>query len=245
MKAENFLVHSGAVRVTPPLHYIDKLALDSSHQDKMSAMFGAFCSGRTIELARQVEPTKWVFSIHNASNVNHLAVFLLPQTEFTDINYTALVYFQLPNSSEFKLLGGLNPAKPSAIFRLNNSAMKSTNHSYLADDEDAMNDDTTGPAADYVLNIGISIEPTPQAEALIAQERTKQKTILPPSKAPAAPQQPLEIAGLANKIVKHAYNYLGSFIDGSGKVPMKVFDTWWDKFKMKLANNPNFLNELD
>lgn len=208
------------------------------------SMFGAVCSGRPMELARQVEPTKWVFSIENASNVNHIAVFILPQTQFTDVNYTALVYFQLPNSAEFKLLGGLNPARPLAIFRLNNTTVKST-ESHFADDDDAMNDDS-GPPADYVLNIGIAIEPTPQAEALIAQEKSKQKTILPvPPSAQPAPQQPLEIAGLANKIVKHAYNYLGSFIDASGKVPMKAFDNWWDKFRTKLANNPNFLNELD
>lgn len=196
-----------------------------------------------MELARQVEPTKWVFSIDNASNVNHIAVFILPQTQFTDVNYTALVYFQLPNSTEFKLLGGLNPARPLAIFRLNNTSSKTT-QSHLADDDDAMNDDS-GPPVDYVLNIGIAIEPTLLAEALIAQEKSKQKTILPPVAAPPAPLQPLEIAELANKIVKHAYNYLGSFIDGSGKVPMKAFDNWWDKFRTKLANNPNFLNELD
>lgn len=199
-----------------------------------------------MELATQVEPTKWVFSIANAANVNHIAVFLLPQTDFTDVNYTALVYFQMPNSAEFKLLGGLNPAKPSAIFRLHNLAKLST-QSHLADD-DAMNDDSAAPPADYVLNIGISIELTPQAEVLMAQEKSKQKAILPAATshpAQPAPLQPLEIASLANKIVKHAYNYLGSFIDGSGKVPMKAFDNWWDKFKIKLANNPNFLNELD
>lgn len=207
-------------------------------------MFGAVCSGRPIQLAQQVEPMKWVFTMNNASNINHIAIFLLPQSEFTDPNYTALVYFQLPNSTEFKLLGGLNPNKPSAIFKLNNTATKAS-QSYFADD-DAMNDDLGASVDNVVLNIGIAIEPTPQAEVLLLQEKQKaSKSILPAVQPPPAPQAPLDIASLANKIVKHAYNFLGSFVDGTGKVPMKAFDNWWDKFKMKLANNPNFLNELD
>ncbi|EEQ36944.1 hypothetical protein EJF18_11095 [Clavispora lusitaniae] len=207
-------------------------------------MFGAVCSGRPIQLAQQVEPMKWVFTMNNASNINHIAIFLLPQSEFTDPNYTALVYFQLPNSTEFKLLGGLNPNKPSAIFKLNNTATKAS-QSYFADD-DAMNDDLGASVDNVVLNIGIAIEPTPQAEVLLLQEKQKaSKSILPAVQPPPAPQAPSDIASLANKIVKHAYNFLGSFVDGTGKVPMKAFDNWWDKFKVKLANNPNFLNELD
>lgn len=203
-------------------------------------MFGAVCSGRPIQLAQQVEPTKFVIAIPNASKVNHMAIFLLPQTEFTDPNFTALVYFQLPNLNEFKLLGGLNPIKPSAIFKLNTAGPSLSAMDY----DDVMND---GDSADHeVLNVGISIEPTPQAEALLAQEKTKQKAIMPPA-APSAPA-PLsaqDIASLANKIVAHAYNYLGGFVDSAGKVPMKQFDNWWLKFKTKLSNNPNFLNELD
>lgn len=205
-------------------------------------MFGAVCSGRPIQLAQQVEPTKFVIAIPNASKVNHLAIFLLPQTEFTDVNFTALVYFQLPNLNEFKLLGGLNPIKPSAIFKLNNNASPISNS---MDEDDAMNDGETGSE---ILNIGISIEPTQQAQVLLEQEKVKQKTIMPAALAVPlvpAPQAPLDIASLANKIVAHAYNYLSGFIDGQGMVPMKQFDSWWLKFKTKLANNPNFLNELD
>lgn len=193
-----------------------------------------------MEVAQQMEPTKYVFTVQNASNINHIAIFLLPQTEFTDPNYTALVYFQLPSQPDFKLLGGLNPLKPLAIFRLN-TGTKTLELQSLVDD-DAMND-APGVTGNVTLNIGISIEPTAQAELLLQAEKQNQKAIAP--SAQAAPKAPLEIADLANKIVKHAYNYLGGFIDQSGKVPMKVFDTWWDKFKMKVANNPNFLNDLD
>lgn len=206
-------------------------------------MFGAVCSGRPIQLAQQVEPTKYVLTIDNAASINHVAVFLLPQTDFTDPNFTALVYFQLLNSAEFRLLGGLNPVKPSAIFKLNNTSGLLT--SYLADD-DAMNDDATA-SANATINIGISIEPTPQAEQLLLAEKQKNSSaVVPRNNVPkTAPKAPLDIANLANRIVKHAYNYLSGFVDPAGKVPMKAFDTWWEKFRTKLQTNPNFLEELD
>lgn len=207
-------------------------------------MFGAVCSGRPIQLAEQVEPNKFVFAIPDAANINYVAIFLLPQSNFTDVNYTALVYFQLPNATEFKLLGGLNPAKPSAIFRLNTKTQTAGSHS--VEDDDAMNDADAVPASGTsILNVGISIEPTPQAELLLQQEKLKQRAIMPLPAPQPAPQSTLDIASLANKIVRHAYNYLSGFIDALGKVPMKAFDTWWEKFRMKLANNPNFLNEID
>lgn len=49
---------------------------------------------------------------------------------------------------------------------------------------------------------------------------------------------------LAGKIVQHAYNYLSGFLDGDGNVSIKRFDTWWDKFKKRLANDATFLDEV-
>lgn len=210
-------------------------------------MFGAVCSGRPIQLANQVETTKYVITIPNASNISYVAIFLLPQTEFVDPNFTALVYFQLPNSNDFKLLGGLNPLKPSAIYRLK-TGTNHPPHTTQLDDMD-MNDGTP-LSDDETINIGISIEPTPHAEALLQEETQRQQAnanSLVPSTSKLSlptPKNPQDIAALANKVVTHAYNYLGSFIDNSGKVPMKAFDTWWEKFKSKLSNNPDFLNEL-
>lgn len=189
------------------------------HPTPKCSMFAAVCSGRPMQLAQQLEPTKWGISIPNASNINYITVFMLPNSEFTDPNYTALVYFQIKNQ-EFKLLGGLNPNKPLAIYRLNTA---------LVVDDDMMGDE---------VNIGISIEPTPQAEQ---QLMLLTKAPAAPA-APAAPKNVDEVATLANKIVGHAYTYLGSFIDNQGKVPMKAFDSWWDKFKQKLQNNPRFLD---
>ncbi|CUM66472.1 uncharacterized protein PRCAT00004136001 [Priceomyces carsonii] len=212
-------------------------------------MFGAVCSGRPMQIAEQVDTTKYVISIPNAGNISHIAIFLLPNSGFVDPNYTALVFFQLPSSQEFKLLGGLNPLKPSAIFKLKNNAT-STMHLGQVDDIDMNVDEGSGGAvgADVTINIGISIETTVVAEQQLAEEKQKKGgqslALVPGMKPSVQPKAPNDIAALANKIVGHAYNYLGSFIDASGKVPMKAFDNWWEKFKAKLANNPNFLDEL-
>lgn len=212
-------------------------------------MFGAVCSGRPIQLASQVAENKYVISVPNASNVSHIAIFLLPQTEFNDPGYTALVFFQLPNSQEFKLLGGLNPVKPSGIFKLNN--LKPQTNSTTpnnGNDGDMMDEGFIDSNDNFTINIGLSIEPTAEAEIQLNQEKLKSQgnsTALVSTPKPYLSNNPNTLANMANKIVSHAYNYLSSFVDDQGKVPIKAFDNWWDKFKSKLSNNPNFLSELD
>ncbi|CAK9437465.1 uncharacterized protein LODBEIA_P18430 [Lodderomyces beijingensis] len=236
-------------------------------------VFGAICSGRPIILAQQVDTTKYMISIPNASKVHYVTIFLLPNSPFVDPNLTALVYFQTPSSPaqlqqqqpqqssspEFRLLGALNPEKPSAIYKLNNlaagsgasqAANRSSNSNGGMDldmgDGDAAANAKIDPNDPFTINIGISIEPTAQAEQTIAQARADHTGLVLARNTPAsvAAKDPNSTAVLANKIVGHAYNYLASFIDASGKVPIKAFDNWWEKFKTKLQNNPNFLNEI-
>ncbi|KAF7999282.1 hypothetical protein HF325_005958 [Metschnikowia pulcherrima] len=142
-------------------------------------MFGAVCSGRPMQLAQQVEPTKFVFSIENATNLSHVAA------EIVDANFMALVYFQLPGLPEFKLLGGLNVNKPSSIFKLHNPAGVQSSTSHALDDDDIMNDVEIPAGEEAILNIGISIEPLQQAEVLLLQEKSKQKTITLPQQQAA------------------------------------------------------------
>ncbi|KAJ9109389.1 hypothetical protein QFC19_002140 [Naganishia cerealis] len=211
-------------------------------------MFGSVCTGRPVQFATQVEANKWVIAIESAQNVSHVAIFFVPHATF-DPNCTALVYFQTPGSTEFKLLGGLNTAKPSAIYKLNNS----TSATYQVDDS-AMMDDTPEADPAAIINVGISIEPTPVAEQQLQMARksgppgvnsgltsttSSALVVLTPAGIPTP-----SIAEMAKKIVGNAYNYLGSFVDASGNVPMKAFDTWWTKFQGKLERNPSFLNEL-
>lgn len=113
-----------------------------------------------------------------------------------------------------------------------------------------MQDDAgAGPTDSFDINVGISIEPAAVVEQnLLEQRRQSISTpLLPPPIVPpsAAPTNAADIAVLANKIVQHAYNFLGSFVTPQGMVPMKAFDEWWAKFKTKLQTNPRFLDNLD
>ena len=265
-------------------------------------MFGAICLGRPMVLAQQVDTTKYVISVPNASKINYITIFILPNSPFVDNNLTALVYFQLPTPQqqqrqqqqqqhqqqqqqpEFKLLGGINPAKPSAIYRLSNFSSgagngngsgtgfggSSTGDSTIENDQGMEVDNTfngqgsgiggasgTDANDQVTINIGISIEPTVQAEQILQQSKADNSGGLVHTRASTtttttarangeipAIKDPQSTATLANKIVGHAYNYLASFIDPQGKVPIKAFDNWWEKFKTKLQTNPNFLNEL-
>lgn len=183
-------------------------------------MFAAVCLGRPMQMAEQIEQAKWGITVPNASNVRYVTVFMLPNTEFTDPGYTALIYFQVQNG-DYTLLGGINPDKPSGVYRINSQS--------LIDDE-FMGDD---------INIGILIEPTN-----LARDQLDAAKFQKPAQALTKPKSANEITQLAKKIVGQAYNYLGSFVDNQGNVPMKAFDAWWSKFQAKLAANPHFLDNV-
>lgn len=138
--------------------------------------------------------------------------------------------------------------KPSTIFKINSSTQKPAAPAYF--DLDAMVDDDSmvdsGPT-DFTINVGISIEPLSVVENLLEQQRVEHEQTKRISDTPAAGSAPKDadsIGVLANKIVQHAYNFLSSFTDNSGKVPMRAFDDWWAKFKSRLASDPKFLDSL-
>lgn len=173
-----------------------------------------------------METTKYTLTIPATSS--HVALFLLPDTAF-DVNYKALVYFQL--DGEFKLFGSIDSSKPSTIFKLKNTAANAVDlDDSMVDDGDIV--DTEG------IVVGISIETAADADVLlqsIQRSLPKQQLTL------TLPATASDTQDLANRIVKNAYNYLASFIDAQGNVNIKYFDRWWDKFKMKLNNDPKFL----
>ncbi|CCD23001.1 Opi10p NDAI_0A08480 [Naumovozyma dairenensis CBS 421] len=117
------------------------------------------------------------------------------------------------------------------------------------------------------LIIGISIEPRMEGMAKLEAWKhemamgSTQIPQMPPTSSSSSlalmkPTRNITTAGqlarlypaltqeLAGKIVQHAYNYLSGFLDSMGNVSIKRFDTWWDKFKKRLANDGTFLDEV-
>lgn len=119
----------------------------------------------------------------------------------------------------------------------------------MVDDANMDDDDVTSSSAEYTINVGISLEPLASVEGQLDQSKALMRmsgsggSNSSTSKA-KAPEDPESIAVLANKIVQHAYNFLSSFTDAQGKVPMRAFDDWWAKFKSRLASDPKFLDAL-
>lgn len=167
---------------------------------------------------------------------------MLTRLDELNPNAAASVYFQLPGA-EFQLLGALTQDKPSAIFKINHS--KSNYIAPSSADLDAMDeDDVTSPFyGGYKINVGISLEPLADVQNQLQQLREQHQQLVP-ARTSASSLPPDSIALLANKIVQNAYNFLAGFTGNDGKVPMRVFDDWWTKFKSRLSSDPRFLESL-
>lgn len=202
-------------------------------------MFGSVCSGKPVQLAEQIEANKYKIEIENGHKISHVAIFLLPNVNL-DPQYQALIYFQLPNQP-YKLFGSISQVKPSAIFKLKNN--QSSGNSQILDDID-MDDRIIDPQNN--ITVGISIEPFNEAERLLQELKYSQSsTQLAVVNKNQTINDPTSTAILAGKIVKHAYNYLTGFVDDQGRVNIKFFDSWWDKFRTRLQNDPKFLESQD
>ncbi|CUS20758.1 LAQU0S01e14004g1_1 [Lachancea quebecensis] len=231
-------------------------------------MFAAIASGNPLQLSTEVPNSGGlqhtiVLSSTKPKSYSHISLFILPNVTFPS-EFAGTVYFKLSPTEEFKLFGYLSAEKPSAIFKVK---LPNANMNNAADPGDGlgeidMEDEVPGgglPSSNISeLIIGISIEPKDQAILKLQDAKAKQSALQNSSSLVlarsganniATPGQlarvyPLLTQQLAAKIVQHAYNYLTGFLDAQGNVSIKRFDTWWDKFKTRLENDGQFLDEV-
>lgn len=195
---------------------------------------------------------------------------MLPNVPF-DPAFTALVYYQiqtnrtdnnqpsmeLTSPNEFKLLGYLNEEKQSSIFKLNPGKLITTGslqHHQEGDIDMDMDIDSSSDAVESVnIIIGVSIESNENAmrqlESMklsqqISQRQQNAQPMSPPPTSNVKLEQQ-EILAVSNKIIANAFNFLSSFADGYNKVDLNKFNDWWNKFKVKMANEPDYLEKMD
>ncbi|KAI0711094.1 DUF775-domain-containing protein [Fomitopsis betulina] len=187
-------------------------------------MFGCCIAGRLLQTnLQQIDDTHAVFELPNAETINHLCVFLLGTVPFPD-GYGATVHFHWPGKG-FQLLGMLSNEKPSAIFRLRGTFSAQTSRPALFNPDAA-------PAADTTAILGIAIEPlsTIQAElAALPNAVARPNTALP------------DPTLLAERIVKHLFNYISGFMGGApvtpdSVIPIAMVAKWYEIFIAKVRN---------
>ncbi|KAF1955739.1 DUF775-domain-containing protein [Byssothecium circinans] len=213
--------------------------------------FGVIVSGRPILTdAQAISETQFAFQIPSVPFFSHIVVFLLPGVTLPD-GTAAAVYAQLPNTTEFKLLGAIANEKPSAIFKVNNKAAGPAGGG-LGDDDAMVDDASAAPVNGAVppLALGISVEPAVQVAANLEQKKA-QEAAAGVGAAPSSGgkivlrgQNTITTKVLAQRIIKNCYDFLSSWGTGD-MVPMKAFQAWWTKFENKIENDPAFLERSD
>jgi len=191
-------------------------------------MFGCLVAGRLLQTNLiQVDDTHAYFELPNASTINHVCVFLLGTVPFPE-GYGAAVHFFWPGKG-FQLLGMLSNEKPSAIFRLRGTYSGETSS---AAQNKFSTFSTAEPAGqqDVTAILGLSIEPLPQIQA--------QLQLLPPSNASGS-DLTKDPTKLAERIVKHLFNYVSGFTSGGPlspdvAIPMGVIAKWYETFLSKV-----------
>lgn len=194
-------------------------------------MFGCCVAGRLLQTnIQQLDETHAAFELPNAETINHICVFLLGTVPFPE-GYGATVHFFWPGKG-FQLLGMLSNEKPSAIFRLRG------NFSSQTSETQAVFSGASTPIADVTPHgvtamLGLAIEPLDQ----IMQEVAALPSQVATRRDPVA-----DATLMAERIVKHLFNYISGFAGGSSltpdvTIPLGTIIRWYETFVSKVKNS--------
>ncbi|GJQ84330.1 hypothetical protein Trydic_g5268 [Trypoxylus dichotomus] len=191
-------------------------------------MFGIIVSGRLVQTQfEQISETKFVTTILEADNVNHIVVFLTGVMPFPE-GTAGQVYFSWPDPSappNWQLLGHISNNKPSVIFKI--STLKKLNEI-----DNFNNVNTFGQQAIcHNAQIGISIEPLTNVQDMPQNDYPDMYTTF------------------AQKMLENFMNYVLSFSTTQSQmmpnpstsyVPLSAVQNWYTNFERRLTQNPNF-----
>lgn len=191
-------------------------------------MFGCIVSGRLIQTEfQQVSENHFVFNLAAPDTLHHVVVFLLGTVPFPE-GMGAAVYFAWPGPEpSWQLLGYISNQKPSAIFKVSQLHKASETNPF----------GSTILRPDHSMaQIGISVEPLNQ----LTQQTPALNTL------PSALNSRLEFT---MKMLENFVNFSSSFglqqsqmtpTPQETYVPMSVVQRWFENFKRKITNDPEF-----
>lgn len=200
-------------------------------------MLGCLVSGRIVQTSpQQVDVNRFVFAVEKANQIQHVAVFLLGTVALPD-GFGASIFFGWPPYQEWKYLGFLTNAKPSAIFRFQTKS--GTGAGGIDVDMGAERDENV------VAQIGISIEPINAIESRAQGVNTGASSALVPATPASAlgsnqTVQLKEMQDFAIKMCENLYNYLRSFASQStgDMFPASALTKWYENFQRRLKSDP-------
>ncbi|XP_029982013.1 protein Hikeshi-like [Sphaeramia orbicularis] len=195
-------------------------------------MFGCLVAGRLVQTdSVQVSSDKFVFTLPDYENVNHVVVFMLGTVPFP-AGMGGAVYFSFPDPVSggpvWQLLGFITNDKPSAIFRI--SGLK-------AGEGGAHPFGSVAPAASAsVAQVGVSVE---------ALDQLAQQTPV----SGAAVSTVDSFLHFTQKMLDSLFNFAASFAVTQAQmnpnptetfIPSSCVLRWYENFQRRLAQNPNF-----
>ncbi|KAF6756018.1 hypothetical protein DFP72DRAFT_964694, partial [Ephemerocybe angulata] len=206
-------------------------------------MFGCVVAGRPLQTdLTTVDATHAYFSLPHASSINHIALFLTGTVPFP-AGVGASVHFFWPGKG-FQLLGMLSNDKPSAVFRVRGTFSNSSGGGGGGGGGGGSGrvfggvggeGDMGGMNEDVTAILGLAIEPL---DAIAAQLPSPNGANNATSSSTALVKTPSlgDTVALAERIVKHLFNYVSGFSGGQGDVlvPMSVIMKWYENFTNKL-----------
>ncbi|RMZ76906.1 hypothetical protein DV738_g4700, partial [Chaetothyriales sp. CBS 135597] len=196
-------------------------------------MFGLILPSRPcLAPPTQFSETQYGFSFAAQPHFSHIVVFLLPGNSLPP-GFAAAIYLQLPGQTDFTFLGAIANEKQSAIFKCSIPSGAGGN-----------------------CTVGIEIAEETKVKGLLdeleARKQQQQQGRTSEGKGQlvtltgSSPSSQVTTKVLAQRIIKHAFNFVSSFSGTLGQggvevVPLKAFEEWWRKFERKVDTDPSFL----
>ncbi|KAK5967614.1 hypothetical protein GCK32_002862 [Trichostrongylus colubriformis] len=202
----------------------------------MAEVFGLIAAGRAPSQFAQVGEREFLCEVGEASNVNHVVVFITGVNPFPD-GLGGSVYVRWPSpegqDAGWHYLGFICNGKPSVIFKIAQLHLSEVRQTGV------FSGGMTGGAMGSV-QIGIMVEPLSAIEGREAAEGTQtsqQSTLSEFAEA------------LLRNLVNHAESYTTRMPrpDGQGfadYIPVSALQEWYNNFQRRFQQNPYFWRSL-